>query len=84
MPDTIEVNLIDGRRVHYMATVERELAQTTEAIAGTKASLKDDCARRRRAPIRGRMTRTEQILAALVVVVAGAMLVLGLAGWRDR
>jgi len=30
------------------------------------------------------MSRTEQILAALVVVVAGAMLVLGLAGWRDR
>jgi len=30
------------------------------------------------------VTRTEQILAALVVVVAGAMLALGLAGWRDR
>jgi type IV secretory pathway VirB2 component (pilin) len=30
------------------------------------------------------VSRTEQILAALVVVVAGAMLVLGLSGWRDR
>jgi len=30
------------------------------------------------------MTHTERIIAALVVVVAGAMLALGLAGWRGR
>lgn len=30
------------------------------------------------------MSTTERILAALVLVVAGAMLALGLAGWRGR
>ncbi len=30
------------------------------------------------------MSTTERIVGALVVIVAGAMLALGLFGWRDR